>query len=106
MSHAPVIGLTTYGRNETDHFTLPASYGDAIQAAGGVPILLTPNQSYPNRILDILDGVIFTGGGDIDPAAYDGDHHPTVYSVDPERDRFELALAAQVLHSRLPTLVI
>ncbi len=105
MSQPPIIGITTYGRNETNHFSLPASYGDAVQAAGGVPILLTP-QTHPARMLQIVDGLIFAGGGDIDPIAYGGTDHPTIYSVDPERDRFELHLAELALKSAIPVLAI
>ncbi|MGA7933940.1 MAG: gamma-glutamyl-gamma-aminobutyrate hydrolase family protein [Kovacikia sp.] len=102
----PIIGITTYSRNEAGEFQLPGAYVDAVQQAGGVPILLPPNQPDPVRILDILDGLIFSGGGDIDPQLYGGSHHATVYLVDSERDEFELILAKQALISRIPTLGI
>jgi putative glutamine amidotransferase len=106
MTQRPIIGITTYSRSEANEFTLPATYVDAVQLAGGIPILLPPSQPDPSRILEAIDGLIFTGGGDIDPALYGGDHHSTIYLVDEERDQFELALAQLALTSSVPTLGI
>jgi putative glutamine amidotransferase len=103
---SPLIGITTYSRSEAGEFTLPAVYVDAVQLAGGVPVLLPPMEADPKPILAALDGLILAGGGDIDPIRYGGDHHPTVYLVDEERDTFELKLAQAVLQSNLPTLGI
>jgi len=106
MLKAPIIGITTYSRSEAGEFTLPGTYVDAVQLAGGIPVLLPPNQPDPAQLLDIVDGLIFTGGGDLDPALYGGEHHPTVYLIDPERDEFELALAKSAIASAVPTLGI
>jgi len=107
VSHQrPVIGITTYSRSEAGEFTLPGSYVDAVQQAGGSPVLLPPNQPDPARLLEVLDGLVFAGGGDIDPELYGGNHHHTVYLVDEERDGFELALARQALMQEIPTLGI
>jgi len=103
---SPIIGITTYSRGEAGEFTLPGSYVDAVQLAGGIPVLLPPNQPDIDRLLDIVDGLVFSGGGDIDPVLYGGDHHPTVYLIDPERDEFELALAKGAIASTIPTLGI
>jgi putative glutamine amidotransferase len=102
----PIIGITTYSRSESGEFTLPGAYVDAIQAAGGVPILFPPNQPEPARLLEIIDGLVFSGGGDIAPEAYGGSHHPTIYMVDAERDEFELTLAKQAMASKIPILGI
>ncbi len=102
----PIIGITTYSRSEAGEFTLPGTYVDAIQLAGGIPILLPPNQPDPQRLLEIVDGLVFTGGGDIDPDRYGGPSHATVYLVDEERDDFELALAQIILTCQIPTLGI
>lgn len=102
----PLIGITTYSRNEEGRFCLPAAYVEAVRSAGGVPILLPPGEPRPERLLDCLDGLIFAGGGDIDPTHYGGQHHPTVYMVDPERDQFELHLAQIILERRVPVLGI
>jgi putative glutamine amidotransferase len=53
-----------------------------------------------------VDGLILSGGGDIDPAIYNGQPHATVYNVDPQRDRFEVALAKLVLKTDIPVLGI
>lgn len=102
----PVIGITTYSRNEAGEFYLPGAYIDAVQLAGGIPVLLPPNQPAPKQILAIVDGLIFSGGGDIDPQHYNGEHHPSIYLVDAERDEFELALAKAAIASNVPVLGI
>jgi putative glutamine amidotransferase len=103
---SPIIGVTTYSRNELGSFHLPSAYLDAVRAAGGVPILLTPGESDLARLLNVLDGIVFSGGGDIEPEQYGGQPHHTVYAVDPERDEFDLALAKLALQSNLPILAI
>ncbi len=102
----PIVGITTYSRSEAGEFYLPGAYVDAIQLAGGLPVLLPPNQPEPSRILDFVDGLVFSGGGDIDPEIYGGSHHPTIYLVDEERDSFELSLAKAALTANIPTLGI
>ncbi|MBD2451598.1 gamma-glutamyl-gamma-aminobutyrate hydrolase family protein [Nostoc sp. FACHB-152] len=105
-SRKPLIGITTYGRLAAIPFSLPSEYIDAVRAAGGVPILLPPGEIEPAVLLEPLDGLIISGGGDIDPVCYNGFAHPTIYSVDVERDAFELQLAKFALESHLPTLGI
>jgi len=106
MNQAPIIGITTYARNEAGEVSLPGHYLDAVQLVGGIPILLPPHQTQLDRILNIVDGLIFAGGGDIDPTVYGGDHHPTIYLVDRDRDEFELTLAKAALSASVPTLGI
>ena len=103
---SPIIGITTYSRSESGEFTLPGAYVDAVQLAGGLPLLLPPLQADPTPFLDVIDGLIFAGGGDIDPERYGGNPHHTIYLVDEERDSFELTLARQVLQRDLPVLGI
>jgi putative glutamine amidotransferase len=102
----PVIGITTYSRNEAGEFYLPGAYIDAVQLAGGMPILLPPNQPAPEQLFGFLDGLIFSGGGDLDPQLYGGDHHSSIYLVDPDRDAFELTLAKVALTATIPVLGI
>jgi putative glutamine amidotransferase len=102
----PLIGITTYGRQEAYPFSLPGTYLDAVRMAGGVPVLLPPGESDPARLLEPLDGLIIPGGGDIDPSLYNGESHPTIYSVDSERDSFELNLAEFALENDIPILGI
>lgn len=103
---APLIGLTTYGRNAQGRYELPAAYSWAVYRAGGVPALVPPVGNLARTWLDRLDALILTGGGDLDPALYDGDRHDTVYNIDPERDAAEMALARAVLERELPVLAI
>jgi len=105
-SSIPVIGITMYGRNATGCFALQSSYVDAVRAAGGIPILLPPGEFNTKSVLAMLDGLILAGGGDFETNIYNGDDHPAIYSVDPERDRFELELAELAMNQNLPILGI
>lgn len=108
----PRIGVTTYPRqgDERPSFTIPSAYVDAVRRAGGLPLLLAPGEEGPEEILQHVDGLVFSGGGDLDPAHFagdaDADPHPTQYGVDEERDRFELALMRAALEHATPTLAI
>lgn len=109
MTHAfraPVIGLTTQGRNDRDEFSLYTSYVDAVRRAGGVPILLPSGEAQAERVLHLVDGLVFTGGGDIHPECYGGMRHPEMYKLDDERDAFELELARLALQSNVSILGI
>jgi len=104
----PLIGVTTYPRAGERRlaFSLPAAYVDAVRAGGGVPILLPPGEERPEDLLDGLHGVLFGGGGDLDPDLFGGPRHASVYGVDRERDAFELALVREGLARDRPTLAI
>lgn len=103
---SPLIGLTTYSVNESLDYTMPANYVAAVRRAGGVPILLPPGEIHAAVIVGKLDGIVLSGGGDIDPLIYGGSPHPAVYMVDHERDQMELELARMVVYRQLPTLAI
>jgi putative glutamine amidotransferase len=104
----PVIGLTTYaeearfGTQDTFSAVLPLAYVHAVHVSGGRAVLITPDDPDPD-ILDRLDGIVFTGGSDVDPALYGELPHPTT-SVRPERDRAELILLRAALARDLPLL--
>jgi putative glutamine amidotransferase len=102
----PLIGLTTYGRGADNRYTLPADYIDAVRRAGGVPLLIAPGEPRVEAILDVIDALVLSGGGDIDPSRYDGKRHETNYSIDQERDTLELELARRVIDTGMPTLGI
>jgi putative glutamine amidotransferase len=106
MNQPPIIGITTYGRVDDQRFYLPAEYVDAVRRAGGIPVLLPPGEPHQNVLLSLVDGVIFSGGGDIDPSYYQGQPHTTIYRLDPERDQSELKLVKLVVSEGLPTLNI
>lgn len=105
-SQPPTIGITTSGQHSTGNFCLRREYVEAVRSGGGIPILLPPGEPNLAAILDQVDGLIFSGGGDIDPAIYNGSSHLKIYNVDPERDFFELALAKLVLSTSIPVLGI
>ena len=103
-----VVGIPSYAREgEHESFLLPCGYVDAVRSVGAVPLILPPGEREPERLLDLVDGLILSGGGDIDPALYGGTAHETVYHVSRERDEFELALARAALRRpHLPLLCI
>ena len=88
---------------------MPRSYVRAVQDAGGLAVLLPPDDAAaesPDELLGRLDALILAGGADIDPAAYGARPHAEVGQTVPERDRFELALAHRALARDLPLLAI
>ncbi len=102
----PIIGLSSYGLNDTGRFDLPAEYVNAVRRAGGMPVLVSPGEPNWRRILDRLDGLVLTGRGDIAPQRYDGGEHEMIYNIDEQRDSFESALGGYVSEKPLPTLAI
>jgi putative glutamine amidotransferase len=108
----PTIGITTYGPSSPGDgdlpvFSLPVHYVDAVVAAGGTAVLLGASAQPVEDVLAILDGLIVAGGGDVAPDVYGGRAHETIYSVNPARDSFELALVrAALARPELPTLGI
>ncbi len=102
----PIIGITTYGRDEDGRFRLPDVYVDAVRRAGGIAVMIPPGDDPWDELFELIDGLIFAGGGDVEPTLYGGHLHEAIYGVDSERDRSELALARRVATSELPTLGI
>lgn len=103
---SPVIGITTYGRDERGRYTLPSEYVAAVARAGAVPVLIPPLPDHAQAYLALVDGIVLAGGGDLDPAHYGGSSHEAIYSVDAGRDALELALARHIVERRVPTLAI
>ncbi len=108
----PLIGLTPTPELEVmEHgtfrrHTLSEHYSRAIIAAGGIPVMLPSVYPNPAEMLDRLDGVVITGGGDIDPAIYGQERNELTAGIDDERDAFELALFKAAMEIDLPTLGI
>jgi putative glutamine amidotransferase len=108
----PVIGITTYaeqarwGQWDLPAALIPFSYVRAIEAAGGRPLLVPPSEEGVEETLGALDGILFSGGGDLDPTLYDADPHPATSGVRTERDRAELALLEAALARDLPVLAV
>ena len=87
----------------------PRTYSLAVQRAGGVALILPPDDSVaeaPDELLDLLDGLILAGGSDIDPGSYGAKPHPETKITWPERDRFEIALGTRALERDMPVLGI
>jgi putative glutamine amidotransferase len=103
---APLIGITTYGRNKADHFTVPAKHISAVRRAGGIPVAIPPGDPKADVLFDYIDGFIFCGGGDIGPHYYNGTNHNTIYMVDEERDKSEFDFVNRVVDTGLPTFAI
>src|SRR3954467_3752529 len=112
---APLIGVclalerARFGAWEADAVLLPRSYVDAVQAAGGLALMLPPDPlvtGEPDRVLDLIDGLILAGGRDVDPVTYGEDPHPATDQSRPERDHFELALARRAMERDMPFLGI
>jgi len=107
----PVIGITTYlvpaawGAWHMEAALVPADYVRAVRAAGGAPVLVPPGSSLAET-LDLVDGLVFSGGSDLDPELYSAEAHPETNGVFRERDDFELELMRAALERDLPMLAI
>ena len=102
----PLIGITcgSIGEGTRVKYGQNRSYVKAIEEAGGVPILIPP-QSSIDELFEVLDGILFTGGGDLEPTLYDPEDRGSE-AIDSERDGLELALARRAADSGLPMLGI
>jgi gamma-glutamyl-gamma-aminobutyrate hydrolase PuuD len=81
-------------------------YVDAVERAGGRALLVPPSTDGVDETLDAVDGLIFSGGSDLDPALYGQEPHPETVGLVPERDRAELALLEGALARDMPVLAI
>ena len=93
----PTIGITRCSRLD--------DYIASVEQAGGRARVLETSES-PRRVLEEIDGLLLTGGGDIDPVLYGDDRHPTVEDAEPGRDEFEIDLARRAMSGDLPLLAI
>ena len=110
MTGAPLIGVTTSITcgSTPERAYVNSTYLHALQQAGGVPVLLPPQLCGASlaRLVRGLDGLLLTGGGDMDPAAFGETPHPTLYDVAPARDSLEVSAVGTALERRLPVLAI
>lgn len=109
----PVVGITAYaepsvrwGAWDLPAALIPLNYVTAIEHAGGRPLLVPPSVEAIDETLDALDGILFSGGSDIDPAEYGHELHPETNNVRPDRDRGELALLSAALERDMPVLAV
>jgi gamma-glutamyl-gamma-aminobutyrate hydrolase PuuD len=108
----PLIGITTYvedaawGHWQLEAALIPYDYVRAIERAGGRAVLVPPSVEGVEETLDALDGILFSGGNDLDPESYGADAHPETTGTRPERDRGELALLEGALARDMPMLAV
>jgi putative glutamine amidotransferase len=109
---APVIGLTTY-REQAAYGVwnqradlLPTEYAEAVTATGGIPVLLPPigEPGAADVVVARLDGLVISGGADVDPARYDAEPHERTAAWRPDRDEWEAALLTAAEARGLPVL--
>ena len=108
----PLVGITSYalearwGAWNLPTALIPLSYVRSVEQAGGRPLIVPPADDGVEETLDALDGLILSGGADIDPGLYGAEAHPETAMVQLERDRAELALLEGALARELPVLAI
>ncbi len=105
------IGITTALDYDSDRINCPRDYVEATRSAGGIPWLLPlfhrdTEAPEPREYLDGLDGLLLSGGVDVDPARFGEEPLPDLGSVTPERDAIELALTRRALEKDIPVLGI
>ena len=111
MRTAPVIGLSAYCEEARWAYwhkpavLLPANYAEQVAAVGGIPVLLPPLPGVAGAV-DRLDGLLLTGGGDIDPGRYGAQPHPATGRVSGPRDAAELELLDAAMAAGKPVLGI
>jgi len=112
VSRPPVIGVTTYlehsafGIWETEAVVLHRVYVESVLAAGGNAVLLPPLGDWRAETIGWLDGLVLSGGADIDPARYGQIPHPTTGTPQPARDTAEFALVEAACELGLPFLAV
>lgn len=108
----PRIGISSYVEDARwGHWAqlaalVPYAYVRAIESAGGRALLLPPAADGVEETLDAIDGLVLSGGGDVDPTTYGAEPHPATGGVRPERDVGELALLEVALARDMPVLAV
>ena len=108
----PVVGITSYAQEASwgvwhvPAALVPLAYVDAVERAGGRALVVPPAEEDVEETLDVLDGIVFSGGADVDPARYGAEAHPESDTPQTRRDAGELALLSASLERDMPTLAI
>jgi len=116
-SSRPIIGITCYVEEAArgvwesmPHALLPYNYVAKVERAGGIAVLIPPrvdaDAEMARAVVSRLDGLMLAGGVDVEPRRYAARPHPSVQQVRPDRDAFELALAAVTREWDTPVLGI
>jgi len=112
VTRRPVVGVTSIpkeamsGFGPNPHETVPEFYLRMLALAGAVPILLPVHAGWHDEVESVLDAVVLTGGGDVDPAAYGREQGPAVYGVDSSRDDVEFRLVRWAVDRDVPLLAV
>ena len=108
----PIVGITSYAEDarwgvwEAPAALIPLAYVHAVEAAGGRALIVPPSAEAVEETLDALDGLLLSGGADVDPETYGAEAHPETNGVHPERDSAELALLEAALARDMPVLAV
>jgi putative glutamine amidotransferase len=108
----PLIGITSYAEEirwgvwEEEAALVPLSYVRAVEHAGGRPLVVPPSEDGLEETLEVLDGLILSGGGDLDPDLYGAAAHPETDTPRRERDAAELHLLQAALERDMPVLAV
>jgi putative glutamine amidotransferase len=103
----PLVGITLGDGDRPGYHSMRADYVRAVARTGATPVVLPPlAPEHAAALVDRLDGVLLSGGIDVDPSLYGQARHPKLGRVDRERDDFELALTREALRRDLPLLAI
>jgi putative glutamine amidotransferase len=108
----PLIGITSYAEEikwgvwTEEAALIPLSYVRAVEHAGGRPLVVPPSDDGVAETLAVLDGLILSGGGDLDPGLYGADAHPATDAPRRERDDAELRLLQAALDRDMPVLAV
>jgi putative glutamine amidotransferase len=97
MDRQPIIGITRCNRLD--------DYVASVEKSGGKPRILEVTDS-ARTVVKEIDGLLLTGGGDVDPVLYGEERHPTVEDAEPGRDEFEIDIARRAMDADLPLLAI
>ena len=102
-----VIGITLGDGDRPGYHSMRADYVRSVERSGALPLVLpTLAPEHAEALLERLDGLVLSGGVDVDPALYGRPRHPKLGRVDRERDAFELALTRHALRRDLPLLAV
>jgi putative glutamine amidotransferase len=108
----PVIGITSYAQDarwgvwHMPAVLIPLDYVDAVERAGGRALVIPPTEDGVDETLAVLDGVVFSGGADVDPSRYGAEPHPETDMPQTRRDAGEMALLEAALERDMPVLAI
>jgi putative glutamine amidotransferase len=109
----PLIGITpSPSQDDMSHgsflrYAMASTYVEAVIAAGGIPVVLPPQLDHTGPLLNAIDGLLLSGGGDIEPWRFgESETHPATYGMSPLRDQFELDLLDEAFRREMPIFCI